>query len=65
MLATPHGLLRELRMVIRARTDDHKLNLRVREEIICSAVVLRTGIIDSAVLASLNALLISRSFGAL
>ena len=65
MFAVPHGLLRELRMVVGARADDHKLGLRVRKEFICSAVMFRIGIIHSAVLASLNTFLLSRRFGAL
>ena len=65
MFATPHSLLREFRVVVGARADDDKLDLRVREEIICSAVVFRVRIIDSAVLAGFNTLLIGRCFGAL
>jgi hypothetical protein len=65
MFATPHSLLRELRVVVRARADDHKLDLGVCEELICSTVVFRIWKIDSTVLANLDTLLISRCFGAL
>jgi hypothetical protein len=65
MFATPHSFLRELGMVVGARADDHKLDLRICEELICSAVVFCVRIIDSTVLASLDAFLISRRFGTL
>ena len=65
MFATPHGLLRELRMVVGARADDHKLGLRVCKEFICSAVVFRIWIVHSAVLSGFNSFLLSRCFGAL
>lgn len=65
MFATPHSFLRELRMVVGARADNHKLDLRVCEEFVCSAVVFRMRVTDGAVLASFDTLLVSRCFSAL
>ena len=65
MFATPHGFLRELCMVIGARADDDKLDVRVREEIVGGTIVFRIRVVNGAVLALLDALLVSRCFSAL
>lgn len=65
MLATPHSSLREFSMVVSSRADDDKLNVWIRKKVVCCAVMLCTRIVDSTVLASLNAGRIDRCFSAL
>ena len=52
-------------MIVGACADDHELDLRIREEVVRSAVVFGIRIVDRAVLPSLNSLLIGRRFSTL
>jgi len=65
MLATSHGSFCKLGMVVGAGADDHKLDVCVCKEVVGCAVVLCFGIVDGAVLAGLDAGLISGCFCAL
>ena len=65
MLATSHSFLRELGMVVRAGADDHELDVCVCEEVVGCAVMLCFGVVDGAVLAGLDATLVSGCFCAL
>lgn len=65
MLATSHSFLCKLGMVVGTGADDHELDVWIREEVVGCAIMLRLRVIDSTVLAGLDAGLISGSFCAL
>lgn len=64
VFATPHGLFCELRMVATC-ADNDKFNIRIREELICSAVVFHIRIVDSAVLSGFDVGFVGRRFSTL
>jgi len=65
MLPAPHRLLCKLGMRVNTRAHDHQLDVLVREEVICGAVVLRIRVVDGAVLALLDSRLVLGRFSTL
>lgn len=65
MLATSHGFLCELSMVVGTGADDHELDFCVCEEVVGRTVVLCFGIVDGTVLSRLGASFVRGSFCAL
>jgi hypothetical protein len=65
VFATPHSLLRELRMVVGAGADDYKLDGWICEEGVCGAVVFCFWVVDCAVLSGFDVCFVGWCFGTL
>lgn len=58
MLATSHGLLSKLGMIVGACAYDHELDVSICEEVAGCAIMLCVGIVDGAVLSRLDTVLV-------
>lgn len=54
MLPSLQSLLAKLAMRIRRCANDYQIDIRIREEVLCSPVMLRFWVVDSAMLSRLN-----------